>query len=211
MLLALKEKIKANPLWKQLAVRLLTPNNDPRPRWWVRNLLTPIFHHFGSGSKIRRSTRLDLFPYNSFRLGKKSIIESFSVVNNGVGDVMIGDDCIIGLGSVLIGPVAIGHHVMLAQHVVISGLNHEYQDITIPIKSQGITKAPIVIGDNTWIGANSVITAGVTIGKNCVVAGGSVVTRDIPDYTVVAGTPARVLKQYDSKSQSWIKPSSSTL
>jgi acetyltransferase-like isoleucine patch superfamily enzyme len=65
-----------------------------------------------------------------------------------------------------------------------------------------------IIGDGSWIGANAVITAGVQIGRNVVVAGGSVVTKNVPDYAVVGGNPARVLKQYNLDTQSWEKPTS---
>jgi len=201
----LKEKIKQSEFLSKLSIWLLTPPNDPRPRWWVRNFVTPFYHKFGKGSKVRSLARLDVFPYNKFTLGNNSIIEFNAIINNGVGDVYIGNDCIIGIGSTVIGPVFIGNHVMIAQHVVLSGLNHDYQDISRPIKSQGVTKLLIHIGDETWIGANSIITAGVTIGKHCIIAGGSVVTRDVPDYTVVAGNPARILKQYNFQTSSWEK------
>jgi len=202
---SIKERIKESEFLSKLAIWMLTPPNDPRPRWWVRNLLTPFYHHFGKGAKVRSNARLDIFPYNEFRLGEKSIVEINAIINNGVGNVLIGNDCIVGMSSTIIGPATIGNHVMIAQHVVLSGLNHDYQDINLPIKSQGVSKLPIFIGDETWIGANSIITAGVTIGKHCVVAGGSVVTRDVPDYTVVAGNPARILKQYDFTNHKWEK------
>ena len=148
---------------------------------------------------------MDVVPFNKFELGTKSTIEDFCTVNNGVGDVIIGDSTLIGIGSVVIGPVTIGNNVIFAQHVVASGLNHEYTDVSMPIHLQPVTTAPIKIGDDCWIAANVVITAGVTIGKHCVVAAGAVVTRDIPPFSVAAGNPARVIKQYDSKLKEWVK------
>jgi len=138
-------------------------------------------------------------------LGEYSTIEDFCTVNNGVGDVIIGDHSRIGLGNVLIGPLSIGNQVILAQNIVVSGLNHSYADVHVPIRLQKVTTAPIIIGDETWIGANAVITAGVNIGKHCVVAAGSVVTKSIPDYSVAAGNPARVIKKYDPEQMGWIK------
>ena len=133
------------------------------------------------------------------------MIEDYSIINNGVGDVRIGENTFVGIGSVVIGPVEIGKQVIVAQHVVISALNHGYEDITTPIRLQPVTTKPIVIEDECWIGSNAVITAGVRIGKHAVVAGGSVVTKDVPPYSVVAGNPARVIKRYDATQKGWLK------
>ena len=124
-----------------------------------------------------------------------SVIDDFCCVNNAVGDIHIGHHTRIGLQNTVIGPVLIGNHVNLAQGVVVSGLNHNFHDSTKRIDEQGVSTSQITIGDDVWIGANSVITAGVTIGTQCVIAAGSVVTKDVPDNTVVAGCPARVIKQ----------------
>jgi acetyltransferase-like isoleucine patch superfamily enzyme len=64
-----------------------------------------------------------------------------------------------------------------------------------------------VIGDDCWIGANAVVTAGVTIGKHSVVAAGAVVTKDIPPYSVAVGNPCRVIKRYDIERNEWVKVS----
>jgi len=144
-------------------------------------------------------------PFRDFKVGNDTVIEDFTTINNGVGDVIIGDRTRIGIGSTVIGPVIVGNDVRLAQNVVLSGLNHNYEEIDKPISKQGVTTAPIHIGDESWIGANAVVVAGTRIGKHCIVAGGSVVTKDTPDYTVVAGNPARIIKQYNSKTESWEK------
>ena len=81
---------------------------------------------------------------------------------------------------------------MLAQHVVMSGLNHQFEDINLPISQQPCTTAEIIIEDEAWIGANVVITSGTKIGKHAVVAAGSVVTKDVPPYSVVGGNPSFV-------------------
>ncbi|MGN6178288.1 MAG: acyltransferase [Mucilaginibacter sp.] len=198
--MSLKEKIKGNPGLKRFVHWALV--NDARPRLWVKLFINPFVHKRGNGAKIRRA-RLDVLPFNRFDIGRKSVIEDFSVINNGVGDVFIGDNTLIGLSNVIIGPVSIGNNVILAQHIVLSGLNHEYRDINVPIVNQKVTVAPIVIEDDCWIAANSVITSGVTIGKHSVVAGGSVVTKNVPQYSVVAGNPAKVIRQYNSKTENW--------
>ena len=197
--------IKGNASLKKVVHRMLIPKGEARPRLWVRIFLNRFFHHQKKGAVVKRRTRMDVVPFNKFELGTKSTIEDFCTVNNGVGDVIIGDSTLIGIGSVVIGHVTIGNNVIFAQHVVASGLNHEYTDVSMPIHLQPVTTAPIKIGDDCWIAANVVITAGVTIGKHCVVAAGAVVTRDIPPFSVAAGNPARVIKQYDSKLKEWVK------
>ncbi len=199
----LKERLKAHPKLKKVILHLLSPKNQARPRLWVKLLLNSVMHHKGKGAHICRRTRIDVMPFNNFYLGNNSTIEDFVTVNNGVGDVVIGDRTRIGIGSTLIGPVKIGNDVRLAQNVVLSGLNHNYENVKKPIHLQGVSTAPIVVKNEVWIGANAVILPGVTIGKHSIVAAGSVVTKNVPAYSVVAGNPAKVMKQYYPKSGKW--------
>lgn len=202
-LVSLKEKIKRTPLWKARIHRMMFCN--ARPRWWVKHILNPFVFHHGKASVIRRQAVINVSPINHFRLGAHSTIEEYCVIDNGVGNVIIGSYTRIGLRSTLIGPVQIGSHIILAQNVVISGLNHSYQDTALPIHQQKISVAPIVIEDEAWIAANAVITAGVTVGRHAVVAAGSVVTKDVPAYSVVAGNPAKVIKRYSQEKKEWVK------
>lgn len=203
--MGLKEKIKSNERIKTIIHRLLVPANQARPRLWVKWFVNPFYHKKGKGACVRRRTRMDVLPWNKFELGAFSTIEDFSTINNGVGPVIIGSQTRIGLGNTIIGPVTIGNDIRLAQNVVLSGLNHNYTDIDLPIHKQGVSTAPIVIEDETWIGSNAVIVAGVTIGKHCIVAAGSVVTKSVPPYSVVVGNPAKILKQYNPESKTWEK------
>jgi len=168
-------------------------------------MVNPFYHKRGKGSVICRRTRVDVLPFQPFTLGDYSTVEDFSTINNGVGPVHIGNNSRIGMGNVVIGPVTIGNNVILAQNIVMSGLNHNYTNIDIPIYLQGETVAAITIEDDCWIGANAVITAGVTIGKHSVIAGGAVVTKNIPPYSVVVGNPARIIKQYNADKRCWEK------
>lgn len=203
--MSVSEQIKSNPKLKKFIHWLLIPTNQARPRLWVRLFLNPFYHKKGKGVIIRRRVRMDVVPFNPFSIGDNSAIEDFSTINNGVGDVHIGNNSLIGMGNVIIGPVTIGNNVILAQNIVASGLNHNYQDITKPIHQQGVSVAPIMIEDDCWIGANTVITAGVTIGKHSVVAAGAVVTKNIPPYSVAVGNPSRVIKRFDETQNKWIK------
>ena len=198
-----REKIQTDPRLKKLALKVLIPKNQARPRLWVRWFLNPFIHHKGKRSRIGKWTRMDILPFNRFFLGDDSIIEDFTTINNGVGDIIIGNRTRIGLGNTLIGPVTIGNDVRLAQNVVVSGLNHNYEDISLPIADQGVTTNKIVIEDECWIAANSVILPGVTVGKHSVVAAGSVVRRNVPSYSVVNGNPAKVMKRYNKATGIW--------
>lgn len=197
--------LNQNAKLKMFVHSLMVPKNQARPRKWVSWFVNPFIHKKGNGSVICKNVRMDVLPHNNFSLGQDSTIEDFSVVNNGVGDVQIGDRSRVGIGNTIIGPVQIENDVILAQNVVLSGLNHEYKDLDTPIHKQPINTSRIVVKEGAWIGANTVVTAGTAIGKNSVVAGGSVVTKDVPDFTVVGGNPAKILKQYNFTTESWEK------
>ncbi|OYU96839.1 MAG: acetyltransferase [Bacteroidetes bacterium B1(2017)] len=197
------QTIKSNPGLKKFVHWTLIPRGQARPRKWVKWFVNPFFHKVERGSKINWYTRMDVLPFNSFELGKGSTIEDFSTINNGVGPIKIGQYSRVGISNVLIGPVTIGNHVILAQNIVMSGLNHGYEDVTKPIHEQPVTTSPITIEDDSWIGANVVVTAGVTIGKHSVIAAGAVVTKSIPPFSIAVGNPARVIKQYDAASGEW--------
>ena len=92
--------------------------------------------------------------------------------------------------------VEIGEHCMFANGCYVTDASHRYDDPDLPVPWQGFTtKGPTRIGDNTWCGANVVVTSGVTIGQRCVIGANSVVTSDIPPFSVAAGTPARVIRE----------------
>jgi acetyltransferase-like isoleucine patch superfamily enzyme len=100
------------------------------------------------------------------------------------------------------GYVEIGDNVMISPRVSIYSENHNTDTTALPIKEQGVTRSFVKIEDDCWIAANSVILAGVTIGHGSVVAAGSVVTKDVPPYSIVAGIPARIIhKRVDNSSQ----------
>ena len=138
---------------------------------------------------------MDTPPYRRFVIGKRSVVESYSCVNNAVGDVVIGDHTRIGLHSTVIGPVSIGSHVNLAQGVTVSALNHNFSDTDKRIDEQGITTRQIVIENDVWIGTNATVLAGVRIGSHSVIAAGAVVTHDVEPRTIVVGNPAKILRR----------------
>ena len=190
----LRTGLNDSPKVKRLLDWLIMNQRDARPRWYIR-LLAPLYQDRGRHSKIYRSVRMDTPPYRTFSLGDHSVVESFSCINNAVGDVVIGDHTRIGLHNTIIGPVTIGQHVNLAQGIVVTALNHNYSIPDQRIDQQGVTTAAVTIGNDCWIGANAVILPGVTIGEHSVVAAGAVVTKDVPSHSLVAGVPARIIKQ----------------
>lgn len=109
------------------------------------------------------------------RIGKRSQINPYTVVYGGSG-VTVGDD------------------VMIAPHCILAAGNHDHQQLDQPMRTApSISRGPIVIEDDVWVGAHCTITDGVTIGQGAVVGANSVVTRDVPAYAIVAGVPARVI------------------
>ena len=190
----IREKFKGNPKVKRLVDWLIMNQVETRPRWFIR-MLAPLYQHRGKHAVIHRSVRMDTPPYRKFFLGDYSVVESFACINNAVGDVMIGEHTRIGLHNTIIGPVTIGNHVNLAQGITVTALNHNFSDTEKRIDEQGVNTTPVVIGDDIWIGANAVILPGVTIGSHSVVAAGSVVTKDVPPHSLVAGVPAKIIRQ----------------
>ena len=202
--LQIKEKLKQHPTIKRLALNFIMHPVKTRPQWWIQ-IFQFTYLKRGKGSVIYRSVRKDLAPFNRFVLGKYSVVENFSCLNNAVGDLTIGNNSRIGLGNTIIGPVQIGNYVNLAQNVTASGLNHNYLDVDKTIASQGVSTLPIVIEDDVWVGANSVILAGVSIGQHSIIAAGSIVNRSVPPFSVIAGNPAKVIKQYDFEKKEWVR------
>ena len=109
--------------------------------------------------------------------------------------VSVGNRSGIGVNCELYGPVIIGNDVMMGPDVVIYTSGHKFDRIDVPMMDQGsIAPKPVRIGNDVWIGRRVMIMPGVTIGNGCVIGAGAVVTKDIPDYSVAVGVPAKVVK-----------------
>jgi galactoside O-acetyltransferase len=141
--------------------------------------------------------------------------DNMVVCLNDKAKVVFGDGAEIGMYSRIDcqNYVEIGENVLTGPHIFIADYNHEYRNPDKPIKCQGnmISSTPefsgggVRIGADTWLGTNVVISGSVTIGKHCVIGANSVVTHDIPDYSVAVGSPCRVIKKYDFESKTWKK------
>ena len=165
-------------------------------------LYSSLFYSFGKNSYIHLNCVLDnpqlvsigscCYIKSNCWLNCSSSLNKQNHLSLLIGNnVYIGRDCQINAWSRII----IEDNVMIADRVLITDADHTYSDTHVPIKNQPIySKGEILISEGCWIGVNSVIMPNVRIGKNAVVGANSVVTRDVPDFTVVAGAPAKIIK-----------------
>ena len=119
--------------------------------------------------------------------------------------VSIGDRCLIGKGSGIVGhfSITIGNDVWTGHHVYITDQNHGYEDVSVPISQQSQPERAVIIGDGSWLGHGSIVLPGVTIGEHVVIGANSVVTRNIPSFSVAVGSPARVIRKY-VENEGWV-------
>jgi acetyltransferase-like isoleucine patch superfamily enzyme len=141
---------------------------------------------------------LEALREDRLRIGAGALLEpNVWVTAPGAARVHIGRGTFLNMGVMIASEqlVEIGDHCMLANGCFVSDSSHRYDDPERPITWQGFeSKGPTRIGDNCWLGANVVVTGGVSIGERCVIGANSVVTRDIEPFSLVAGAPARVIR-----------------
>lgn len=126
----------------------------------------------------------------ALKAGEAIVVKSNADVSP---NIRIGDRSELGQNSLIYGGVEIGCDVLMGPGVKIITRNHVIADRSVPIRFQGESFHPVIIGDDVWIGANAVILPGVQIGRGAVVAAGAVVSKSVPAYAVVGGVPARVI------------------
>lgn len=169
---------------------------------WIGRRLALRHRHVHLDPSVRISPDARVHPrQGTICLGAGCTVAPGAVIQ---GNVMMGKQCSLQMYSMLIGYgsrenpgglIEIGNQVRIAPHVVMVAANHNFADAGRPIHGQGLTHAPIRIGNDVWIGARVMITAGVSIGAGCIIGAGAVVTKDIPPYSIAVGVPARVVKQ----------------
>lgn len=160
-------------------------------RFIHRPLYKGLLKRFGAKSFIH--------PLSSLRNHKKISIGINVIINRNVNiwvsRLSLGNNVQINPGTCIYGNVTIGNNVMIAPNCMIAGGNHGIKNIPEPMITQTCTsKGPIIIEDDVWIAANSVILDGVRIGSGAVIGAGSVVTKDIPSFAIVVGIPAKIIK-----------------
>lgn len=110
-------------------------------------------------------------------------------------EVTIGSDTHFAPYCVLYGPLSVGNNCAVAAHVVLASVAHSYADPDTPMIQQPTNQKKITLEDNVWIGANAVITPGITIGTGSIIGAGAVVTKDVEPYSVMGGVPAKLIKK----------------
>jgi len=113
--------------------------------------------------------------------------------------VLVGRQSMISVG----GELEIGSYCLFAPRVFVSDADHVVENITKPYIEQGYSKGRVVVEENCWLGINTVITGSITVARGCVVAANAVVTRDTPPFSVLAGTPATILKMFNPATSAW--------
>ena len=108
--------------------------------------------------------------------------------------VEIGNDVEINENVRIRANVKIGNNVLIAPNAQLISINHEYADLTIPIKNQGEKRGKIEIDDDVWIGTAAIILPNVKVSKGAIIGAGAVVTKDVPEYAIVGGNPAKIIK-----------------
>ena len=156
-------------------------------------LSCPQFMHIGSGVLIRPGARLEAVETSSQKPPELRIGKNVNIEQN--------------VHIVCHSRIVIGNDVSITGHCAIVDVTHPYEDVSNPVKigSRILSEqSSVEIGDGTFLGFGAVIMPNVRIGTHCVIGALSVVTRDMPDYSVAAGNPARILRRYDAASKEWI-------
>ena len=110
-------------------------------------------------------------------------------------EIEIGSDTHFAPYGILYGPLSVGNKCAIAGHVVLASSAHTHALVDVPFVDQPLDKRKITIEDNVWIGANAVVTPGITIGTGSIIGAGAVVTKDVPPYSVMGGVPAKLIRK----------------
>jgi acetyltransferase-like isoleucine patch superfamily enzyme len=168
----------------------------------------PRFSHLGFRSEVISPLRIDggrnISIGRGAHIGYKSWIAALPHTG-GTARLIFEDGCTIGNFNHIYATSSIILHknVLTADKVYISDNVHGYKDICLPILQQPIVqKGEVEIGEGSWLGEN-VCIIGAKVGKQCVIGANSVVTKDIPDYSIAVGSPAKVIKQYNFEENAW--------
>ena len=179
-----------------------------RGKWFLLTTGEKLNKKINIGKDVRFKNKKCITIDNNVSIGNGA--EFFPVENGYPSKIVIGKRVVIGDYNrfASMNSVVIDDDVLFAAYVHITDHSHEYRNNDLPIMDQGIfTKGPVHIKKGAWIGLRASILSGVTIGEHAVVAAGSIVTKDVPDYSVVAGCPAKVISKYDANTGKWVKMS----
>jgi len=150
---------------------------------------------YSLGSKYIRSFLVRNFIESC---GKNLIVETGVLLSP---TIKVGHNCLIGEHCQIRSNVILGDDVLLAQNVTLVSFKHNFDRPDIPIRLQGETFGTIEIGNDVWIGINAIILPNVKVGRHAIVAAGAVVTKDVPNWAIVGGVPAKIIKYRDMEGQ----------
>lgn len=145
-------------------------------------------------SRLIRSTRRMCAKSCFDKCGKNVNIEKGADFGNGNG-IEIGDNSGIGVNCSIRGPLLMGDNIMMGPEVIIMTSSHNFEDLSIPMNQQGAPpKQKVTIYSDVWIGTRVIIMPGVTIGRGAIIGAGAVVTKDVPEFAIVGGVPAKFIR-----------------
>lgn len=159
---------------------------------------------FNQGIELENTETLSIGSFSN--IGKDTWMRS-ALPGKGKG-ICLGENSMIGRRNFIscAKEITVGKNCIFGPNVTIVDNNHEFKDVTKPILAQGSSKPfPVSIGEDCWIGTNAVILPGTKIGRHCVVGANSVVSGTIPNNSVVTGSPARIVRTFDKKTNRWVK------
>ena len=167
---------------------------------WIFQWLPVSYSHLKLGQKKLRELSCRMFMA---KCGKNVNIERRANISS---KVEIGDNSGIGIYASIGGKCTIGNDVMMGPHCTIYTRNHKFSDLSLPMRLQGFQQEkPVVIGDDVWVGGYVIILPGVHIGSHSIIGAGAVVRDDVPEYAIVAGNPAKVIKYRKANPENYMK------
>jgi maltose O-acetyltransferase len=160
------------------------------------SLLSGSASFAGIGRSLQPGIQKDqeIFMQKNIQKGWKNINVEHGAFFGSGRDIEVGDNTGIGINCRIAGPLKIGRDVMMGPDVMIFTQNHENSRLDIPMNLQTAPKKPVIIEDDVWIAARVIILPGITVHKGAIIGAGAVVTKDVPEYAVVGGNPARIIK-----------------
>lgn len=183
--------------------RFIKRNRLYTHRYWIMGLRYLWFRlrnpHIETGGFFFLERGAEIYARKGFgrlRIGRWVWIGAGNAIRCHEGTLTIGDKCVFGRKNTIncYLDISIGADSLFADWIYICDFDHRFDDLTVPIRKQGIVKSPVTIGADCWFGEKTTVLRGVTIGDGCVIASHALVNRDVPRRSVVGGVPARVLK-----------------